>query len=85
MPHKKSVNWLDLMMLGVECQQAIALRLLRLSRGGAHAHRESRLMVSEKMKAGMDAGLKLAGGASPQSVLKTYRTKVRANIRRLSK
>jgi hypothetical protein len=42
-------------------------------------------MVTEKVKAGMNAGRQIAKGASPASLVKSYRGKVRANIKRLSK
>jgi hypothetical protein len=81
----KSAYWLNLMMLGMESQQAIALRLFKLSKGGARARQETSRMVTEKLKAGMNAGRQMVKGGSPTSVLKAYRSKVRANIKRLSK
>jgi hypothetical protein len=83
--HVAAADWSSLMMLGMECQQAIALRLLRLSTGGAKARRESSLMVTEKMNAGVNAAYQIASGHSPASIVKAYRKKVRANIKRLSK
>lgn len=85
MTRRKAPYWLNFMMLGMECQHVIALRLLRLSKGGAGSRRESSLMMTEKMKAGLKAGRQIAEGASPTTVLKSYRARVRANIRRLSK
>ena len=75
--------WLDMMMLGVEAQQAFWLRTMKLARGGKPGEREARRMVAEKMTAAGEAGLKLARGGSPKAVVRSYRTKVRANIRRL--
>ncbi|HEX3666802.1 MAG TPA: hypothetical protein VHU23_16375 [Rhizomicrobium sp.] len=77
--------WTNAFMLGLECQQAIALRLLKLSIGGPKARRESRKMVTEKVDAAFAAGQLAMGGASPTRLLKSYRTKVRANVKRLSK
>jgi hypothetical protein len=77
--------WLNLLMLGIESQQAIALRLARLSKGGPRARRESSLMVKEKLITGAKAGHRLLKGASATDTVKHYRGKVRANIRRLSK
>lgn len=75
----------DLSMLAYESQQAIWLRTIKLSTGGPAADREAKLMVDEKLSAAMQAAGKLIGGAHPSSVVKAYRRKVRANVRRLSK
>jgi hypothetical protein len=42
-------------------------------------------MVSEKTAAARNATRRLMLGASPNSVVQSYRKKVRANVRRLSK
>jgi hypothetical protein len=47
--------------------------------------KEADLMVSEKITAANHAGTRLMKGHSTDSVIKTYRRKVRANARRLSK
>jgi hypothetical protein len=60
------------------------LRLAKLARGGAAAETESRRMVTEKLTAGTEAALALATGKSPDSVVRRYRTIMRANKRRLS-
>jgi ABC-type uncharacterized transport system ATPase component len=72
-------------MLGIESQQAIALRLMKLTRGGVPARKEASLMTTEKIAAATRTSERLLMGASPASVIKTYRRKVRANVRRLSK
>lgn len=72
-------------MLAAESQQVIWLRTMRLAAGGAKAKSEARRMVSEKvLAAGLESG-RLISGASADSVVKRYRTKVKANVRRLSK
>jgi hypothetical protein len=43
------------MMLAAEAQHVINLRLAALARGGPTADQETRLMVTEKMKAALDA------------------------------
>ena len=82
-------SWMSLAMnaaaLAVESQTAIALRMLKLSRGGAEANREAGLMMSEKLQAAQQAAVQTAFGASPVAVVRSYRKKVRANIRRLKK
>ena len=78
-------SWIDLMMLAAESQQVIWLRTMRLAAGGPKAKSEAHRMVSEKVvAAGMESG-RLILGASAESVVKRYRTKVKANVRRLSK
>lgn len=77
--------WFDLSMLSLEAQQVIWLRAMKLSRGGKAGEREARRMVSEKVVAGAQAGLALAGGKSAGSVVGAYRKKVRANRRRLTR
>jgi hypothetical protein len=68
-----------------DVQQVIALRIIKLSRGGTPARREARRMVTEKGIAFTEAGLSLAAGASMQKVARRYRSRVSANKRRLSK
>ena len=75
----------DIAKAGFEAQQVIALRMLKMAGGGKAAESEARLMVSEKMAASAEAATSLALGGSPQSVLKRYRTLMRANTRRLSR
>jgi hypothetical protein len=78
-------SWLDLTMLAAESQHVLGLRMLKLALGGAKAREEANLMVTEKMLAATQAATRLMLGASPDSVVKGYRRKVRANARRLMK
>lgn len=76
-------SWINLMMLAAESQQVIWLRTMRLAAGEAQS--EARRMVQEKIvAAGVESG-RMALGASGDSVVKSYRKKVRANVRRLSR
>ena len=75
----------DIMMLAAEAQHVINLRLAALARGGPAADQETRLMVTEKMKAALDAAGMLARGASTRSVISFYRSRVRVNVRRLTR
>jgi hypothetical protein len=77
--------WYNLMMLGAESQQVIWLRLMKLAAGGTAAQNEARLMLSEKVSAAHQAGEHILRGGSADSVVRGYRKKVRANVRRLSK
>jgi hypothetical protein len=78
-------SWFNLTMLAAESQHVIGLRMLKLALGGAKAQEEASLMVTEKMLAANHAAARLMLGASPDSVVKGYRRKVRANARRLMK
>ena len=77
--------WWDFGMLAAESQQVIWLRYLKLGAGGSKASSEARRMVSEKLTAATQAGMGIMMGDAPGRVVKRYRTKVRANRRRLSK
>ena len=74
-------NW---MMLGLESNRVIGLRMMKLMRGGKTAQREARRMVSEKMFAAARAGRSLMAGASGDEIIEQYRRKVAANAKRLS-
>jgi hypothetical protein len=45
----------SLMMLAVEANGVVALRVMKLKCGGRSARREAKLMVSEKMDAAFEA------------------------------
>lgn len=87
--------WLTLgaaTMLAAEAQSVIALRLVRLSRGGKRARAEAARMIIEKGTAFLAAQAAAAavlpiGGATlaADTVITTYRRSVRANRRRLSR
>lgn len=78
-------DWFGLAMLAAESQQVIWLRLMKLSAGGPKAESEARLMLTEKFAAASKATAHLMMGGNPDSLVKSYRRKVRANARRLSK
>ena len=75
----------DTVMLGLEAQRVIGLRLIKLSGGGPAAQAEALRMISEKTAALAEAGMTLARGGSAGSVIRRYRTHVRSNKRRLLK
>jgi hypothetical protein len=81
-------TWFSLMMetatLAVEAQQVMALRIAKLAAGGPAAQTEAAMMMSEKVVAYAEASTMLALGKSPQTVMRRYRTRVRANSRRLT-
>ena len=78
-------SWFGLAMLAAESQQVIGLRLMMLAGGGPKAQAEAQRMVTEKLLAAHDAAGRLMMGASHDSIVRGYRTKVRANSRRLLK
>ena len=75
----------NMMMLALESNGVIALRMMKLMRGGSSARREARLMVSEKVRAALEASTSLAAGASGDQIVHRYRQHVAANAKRLSK
>jgi hypothetical protein len=75
----------NLMMLALEANGVIALRMMKLMRGGRSARREAKLMVSEKVRAAVEASTNLAAGASSDQIVHRYRQHVAANAKRLSK
>jgi hypothetical protein len=82
-------NWMkitgDAAMLGIETQQVMHLRMMKLFAGGPEAQSEALRMVTEKTTALTEAMMTLARGGSAQRVIGRYRTHVRSNQRRLSK
>jgi hypothetical protein len=76
-----------------EAQGVMALRMLKLARGGRAAQSEARVMITEKAvafsKAQAVATAAVLGGSNgtrtAKKVLNIYNNKVRSNRRRLSK
>jgi hypothetical protein len=71
--------------LAFEAQQVIALRMMKIAAGGAAAQAEVTRMVSEKAFACGEAAATVAFGGSARKVVRGYRTRVKANARRLSR
>ena len=71
--------------LGIEVQQVIALRIVRIAAGGSEAQNEIARMMTEKLAAFTEAAATLATGGSTQKVVRRYRARVKANARRLSR
>jgi hypothetical protein len=70
--------------LCLEAHHVVGLRLLRIAAGGTGAQAEATRMVTEKAEAFAEAAATLATGGSAQKILRRYRTRVRANARRLT-
>lgn len=75
---------IDSTLLGMEAQTVIGLRLSQIAMGKGTAA-ETQLMVTEKMLALMEAASTVAAGGSAQKVVKGYRKRVGANVRRLKR
>ena len=73
-----------LILLAAEASGVITLRMMKLMLGGRSARREAHLMVSEKIKATIEATASLAAGASPGEIVHRYRQHVAKNAKRLS-
>ena len=81
---------LDAWSLGMESASVIGLRTMKIAAGGAAADIESRRMVDEKVRAGLElrtmalmGGLGSTPGGAAAKTLTHIRRKVRANQRRL--
>ena len=73
-----------LILLAAEASGVITLRMMKLMLGGRSARREANLMVSEKLKATLEATASLAAGASGDEIVHRYRQHVAKNAKRLS-
>jgi hypothetical protein len=81
---------MDSWSLGMEASTVVGMRMLKLSQGGPAAAAEAERMVREKIDSAVDLHLLAVTGGlgsnSHRAATKTvshYRTKVRANRRRL--
>jgi len=73
------------MMLALESNGVMALRYMKLLRGGKNARREAELMVIEKIEAAIQASGRLLAGASGDEIIRRYRQHVAANAKRLAR
>ncbi|MEA2759448.1 MAG: hypothetical protein QOH65_2061 [Methylobacteriaceae bacterium] len=72
-------------MLAIESTRVIGLRLTKIAGGGIEALDETQLMVSEKIRAGVEAMEMLISGGTTTAVLNRYHEHVTANVGRLSR
>ena len=72
------------LMLAIEAQRVIELRLVRLAWGGSEGLAEAQSMVIEKVHAAGEAMTTLMFGGSLETVIARYREHVAANTKRLS-
>ena len=71
--------------LAFETHQVIGLRMMKIAAGGAAAQAEVTRMFTEKAFASAEAATTVAFGGSARKVVRRYRTRVKANARRLSR
>ena len=76
--------WYPALMLAVESNNVIDIRLRSIATGKVNAKEETRLMVSEKIDAALEGGSMLVNGRRPAEVIDLYRKHVAANAARLS-
>ena len=76
--------WYPALMLAVECNNVIDIRLRKIASGRVNAADEISLMISEKVNAAFEAGSMLANGAKTADVIGLYRKHVAANVVRLT-
>jgi hypothetical protein len=76
--------WYPAMMLAVEANSVIDIRLRRIATGGVDAATENCLMFSEKVGAAVEAGSMLMRGESSAEIINFYRKHVAANAHRLA-
>jgi hypothetical protein len=75
--------WYPAIMLAVESNNVIDVRLRRIAAGGVDALTETRLMINEKVDAAFEAGTMLMRGAGSAEIIRFYRGHVAANAQRL--
>jgi hypothetical protein len=76
--------WFTVVMLALESSEVMGLRVAKLAHGGVDAENEAHLLVNEKIVAVLDAGMRLACGATSSHVIDGFRKQVAANALRLS-
>jgi hypothetical protein len=76
---------MSLSLLSIEAHHVMWLRSLKLMAGGSVANREAVLMTTEKVAAAQEAFWGVLQGATTDTVIGGYRSKVRANRKRLSR
>ncbi len=75
--------WHTVMMLAIESNGVIGLRLIKLASGGSDAGDEFGLMLREKIDAAVEARETLLSGGTVALVVDRYREHVAANSVRL--
>jgi hypothetical protein len=76
--------FLAVVLLGLEANRVISLRIMKIAKGGEDARNEAFLMVDEKVLAALEACASLFAGHGPEVVINRYREHVAANAKRLA-
>jgi hypothetical protein len=76
--------WMSALMLVVESNNVIGLRLAKFASGGSDAYDEASLMVQEKVAAAFEAQAAMWSGGTTSTVIARYREHVAANAKRLA-
>jgi hypothetical protein len=76
--------FLAIVLLGLEANRVINLRVMKIAKGGEDARNEAFLMVDEKVLAAREACASLFAGQGPEVVINRYREHVAANAIRLA-
>ncbi|SFM92619.1 hypothetical protein [Methylobacterium pseudosasicola] len=71
-------------LLAIESQRVIELRMVRLAWGGREGLAEAQSMVIEKVHAAGEAMTTLMMGGTPETVIARYREHVAFNTKRLT-
>ena len=75
--------WYPAMMLAIESNNLIDVRLRKITTGGVDALTETQLMIIEKVDAAFKAGTMLLDGGGSAEIISFYRKHVAANNERL--
>jgi hypothetical protein len=75
--------FLPFIWLGLEANEVIGLRLIKITSGGPAAMSEIQLMIAEKMDAAAEASASFIRGETPMAVIAKIREHVVNNRRRL--
>lgn len=76
--------WYPALMLAVECNNVIDVRLRSIAAGRVNTADETRLMVIEKVDAALEAGAMIVNGGKTAEIIDFYRKHVAANAARLA-
>jgi hypothetical protein len=76
--------WYPALMLAVESNDVIDLRLRKMAAGSVNSATETDLMVREKVDAAIAAGSMLCKGHTMADVIEFYRGQVASNAKRLA-
>jgi ubiquinone biosynthesis protein UbiJ len=77
--------WHDAAMLSLEAQHVVAMRMMKLARGGKRSRAEASRMVAEKVAESFGMASALLRGGTTHAAIKKVRRRVRRNSRRLSR